>query len=154
ADDRGGPAQPARRRSETAGLRHGEKDLQMIEAGGLRFHYSKFSNNLFHIIPVFEIGVLPKIQRISFLGLEGIPMSKPNVLIAFYSRSGVTEALANAIAEGARAAGAEVRLRRAREVVGPEVIAKNPDWARQAAALNAKYEAPTEADAEWADAIV
>jgi NAD(P)H dehydrogenase (quinone) len=81
-------------------------------------------------------------------------MSKPNVLIAFYSRSGVTEALANAVAEGARAAGADVRLRRAREVVGPEVIAKNPDWARQAAALNAKYEAPTEADAEWADAIV
>ncbi len=81
-------------------------------------------------------------------------MSKSNVLIAFYSRSGVTEALANAIAEGARAAGADVRLRRASEVVGPEVIAKNPDWASQAAALNAKYEAPTEADAEWADAIV
>jgi len=81
-------------------------------------------------------------------------MSKAKVLIAFYSRSGVTEALANAVAEGARAGGAEVRLRRAREVVGPEVIAKNPDWARQAAELNAKYEAPTEADAEWADAIV
>jgi NAD(P)H dehydrogenase (quinone) len=81
-------------------------------------------------------------------------MSKPKVLIAFYSRSGVTEALANAVAEGARSRGAEVRLRRAREVVGPDVIAKNPDWARQAAQLNAKYEAPTEADAEWADAIV
>ena len=81
-------------------------------------------------------------------------MSKAKVLIAFYSRSGVTEALANAVAEGARAGGAEVRLRRAREVVGPEVIAKNPDWARQAVELNAKYEAPTEADAEWADAIV
>ncbi len=81
-------------------------------------------------------------------------MSKAKVLIAFYSRSGVTEALANAVAEGARAAGAEVRLRRAREVVGPEVIARNPDWGRQAAELNAKYEAPSEADAEWADAIV
>jgi NAD(P)H dehydrogenase (quinone) len=81
-------------------------------------------------------------------------MSKAKVLIAFYSRSGVTEALAQAVAEGARAAGAEVRLRRAREVVSPEVIARNPDWARQAAELNAKYEAPSEADAEWADAIV
>lgn len=81
-------------------------------------------------------------------------MAAANLLIAFYSRSGVTEQLANAIAEGARAAGAEVRLRRVREVVGPEVIARNPDWAKQAAALNAKYEAPTEADAEWADAIV
>ena len=81
-------------------------------------------------------------------------MASANVLIAFYSRSGVTEALANAIAEGAKAAGAEVRLRRAREVVSAEVMAKAPGWSDQAAALNAKYEAPTEADAEWADAIV
>jgi NAD(P)H dehydrogenase (quinone) len=81
-------------------------------------------------------------------------MSKPKVLIAFYSRSGVTEALAKAIAEGARAAGAEVRMRRAREVVGPEVMAQAPGWAEQAAALNARYEAPTPDDALWADAIV
>ncbi len=77
-----------------------------------------------------------------------------NVLIAFYSRSGVTEALATAIADGARAAGAEVRLRRARELVGPEIMALAPGWAEGAAAMNARYEAPTEADAEWADAIV
>ena len=38
------------------------------------------------------------------------------ILIAFYSRTGSTEALARTIAEGATAAGAEVRLRRAREV--------------------------------------
>ena len=44
------------------------------------------------------------------------------ILIAFYSRNGATEALANAVAEGARAAGAEVRLRRAREIAGPEVM--------------------------------
>ncbi len=81
-------------------------------------------------------------------------MSQPKVLIAFYSRSSVTEALAKEIAEGARAAGAEVRIRRAREVVSQEVINSVPGWADQAAALNAKYEAPTEADAEWADAIV
>jgi NAD(P)H dehydrogenase (quinone) len=81
-------------------------------------------------------------------------MSQPKVLIAFYSRSGVTEALATSIAEGARAAGAEVRLRRARELVSQQVIDSVPGWAEQAAALNAKYEAPTEADAEWADAIV
>jgi len=82
------------------------------------------------------------------------PKVQPKVLIAFYSRSGVTEALAKAIAEGARAAGAEVRMRRAREVVGPEVMAQAPGWAEQAAALNARYEAPTPEDAEWADAIV
>lgn len=77
-----------------------------------------------------------------------------NVLIAFYSRSGSTEVLANAIAEGARSEGAEVRLRRARELVGPEVMAKAPGWAEGAARMNAAYEAPTEADAEWADAIL
>jgi NAD(P)H dehydrogenase (quinone) len=82
------------------------------------------------------------------------PVSQPKVLIAFYSRSGVTEALANAVADGARASGAEVRLRRAREVVSADVMAQAPGWTEQAAALNAKYEAPTEADAEWADAIV
>jgi NAD(P)H dehydrogenase (quinone) len=77
-----------------------------------------------------------------------------NVLIAFYSRNGSTEALANAVAEGARAEGGEVRLRRARELVGPEVMSKAPGWAEGAARMNAVYEAPTEADAEWADAIV
>ncbi|MFA5916161.1 MAG: NAD(P)H:quinone oxidoreductase [Burkholderiales bacterium] len=77
-----------------------------------------------------------------------------NVLIAFYSRGGVTEALAQAVAEGAKAAGAEVRLRRAREFVGEEVMKKAPGWLEGAKRMNALYEAPTEADAEWADAIV
>lgn len=77
-----------------------------------------------------------------------------NVLIAFYSRNGSTEALAQAIAEGARASGAEVRVRRAREVVGPEIMAKAPGWAENAERMNAAYDAPSEADAEWADAIV
>ena len=76
-----------------------------------------------------------------------------NILIAFYSRGGSTEALANAIAEGARAHGGEVRLRRARETVSPEVMAKAKGWAESAARMNALYEAPTEADAEWADGI-
>jgi hypothetical protein len=38
------------------------------------------------------------------------------LLIAFYSRSGSVEKLANAVAEGAQETGSEVRLRRAREV--------------------------------------
>jgi NAD(P)H dehydrogenase (quinone) len=76
------------------------------------------------------------------------------VLIAFYSRGGVTEALAKAVAEGAAAEGAEVRLRRAREFVGEEVMKKAPGWLEGAQRMNALYDAPTEADAEWADAIV
>lgn len=81
-------------------------------------------------------------------------MSKPKILIAFYSRKGSGEALALAIAEGARAAGAEVRLRRARELAGPEAMALAPGWAEAAAAMNETYPAATPDDAVWADAIV
>jgi NAD(P)H dehydrogenase (quinone) len=77
-----------------------------------------------------------------------------NVLIAFYSRDGSTEALAKAIAEGAQSQGADVRLRRAREVVGADVMAQASGWAEKAARLNGLYEAPTADDAVWADAIV
>jgi NAD(P)H dehydrogenase (quinone) len=76
-----------------------------------------------------------------------------NVLIAFYSRGGSVEALANAVADGARGERAELRLRRARELVGTDVMAKVPGWSDNAARQNTLYEAPTEADADWADAI-
>jgi len=81
-------------------------------------------------------------------------MSKPKVLIAFYSRNSSTEILANAIAEGAIKEGAEVRLRRVREVVSEEAMSQVPGWKENAQAMNSRYEAPTEEDAEWADAIV
>ena len=81
-------------------------------------------------------------------------MADVNILIAFYSRTGVTEALAKAIAEGAERQGAEVRLRRAREFVGPEIMAKATGWAEAADAMNARHPAPSTMDAEWADAIV
>ena len=77
-----------------------------------------------------------------------------NIFIPFYSRGGVTEALAKAVAEGAQGSGAEVRLRRCREVVSAEIMTHAKGWKEAADAMNARYEAPTEADAEWADAIV
>jgi NAD(P)H dehydrogenase (quinone) len=77
-----------------------------------------------------------------------------NVLIAFYSRSGSTEALAKAIAEGAQAEGADVRLRRARELVEAQIIDNVPGWRGHMERQNALYAAPTTDDAEWADAIV
>ena len=81
-------------------------------------------------------------------------MSDVNVLIAFYSRTGSTEALAKAVAEGARAAGAEVRLRRARDLVSPEIMQKSPGWLENSTRMDREYEAPTEADAEWADGLM
>ncbi len=77
-----------------------------------------------------------------------------NVLIAFYSRNGSTEALARAFADGAAAAGATTRLRRARDIVAPELVAAVPGWKDNAARMDAAYEAPSHADIEWADAVV
>jgi NAD(P)H dehydrogenase (quinone) len=76
------------------------------------------------------------------------------VLVAFYSRNGTVENLANAVAEGAEASGAEVRLRRAREFVSQEVMGKAPGWIDSASRMNALYGPPSEEDADWADAIV
>ena len=81
-------------------------------------------------------------------------MPAPKVLIPFYSRTGTIQRLAEAVAEGARAEGAEVRLRRARELVSPEIVASVPGWKEAADAMNTRYEAPTADDALWADAIV
>jgi NAD(P)H dehydrogenase (quinone) len=78
----------------------------------------------------------------------------PNILIVFYSRDGMTEALANAVCDGAMAAGGAVRLRRARELVESEVMAAVPGWAEAAERMNALYEAPSVDDALWADAII
>ena len=44
------------------------------------------------------------------------------IFIPFYSRTGTVEALARAVAEGAEAEGAEVRLARARELVGHDIM--------------------------------
>lgn len=76
------------------------------------------------------------------------------ILIAFYSRGGSVEALALAIAAGAEAEGAEVRLRRARELVGDDIMARVPGWADEAGRMNALYPAPTLDDLAWADGVV
>jgi NAD(P)H dehydrogenase (quinone) len=55
-----------------------------------------------------------------------MPATQPRILVVFYSRDGAVEALAKAVGEGAREAGAEVRLRRVPDIVSPEVMAKVP----------------------------
>ena len=62
------------------------------------------------------------------------------------------EALAKAVS--ARAAGAEVRLRRVPDIVSPEVMAKVHGWGECSKRMLAEYGAPTLADAEWADGII
>lgn len=77
-----------------------------------------------------------------------------NILIAFYSRDGAVEALAEAVAQGAMSAGGAVRMRRARELVSADVIARVPGWGERIEAMNARHEPPSEEDAKWADAII
>jgi NAD(P)H dehydrogenase (quinone) len=80
--------------------------------------------------------------------------SKPKILVVFYSRDGSVEALAQAVAEGARKAGAEVRLRRVRDIVSPQVMAKVPGWEERSNRMIADYGAATSADMEWADGVI
>ena len=76
------------------------------------------------------------------------------VLIAFYSRNGSTAALAEAIAEGARTAGADVKLRRVDDIVPEAIIDTVPGWKESRERLKALYPAPTTDDAAEADAII
>lgn len=77
-----------------------------------------------------------------------------NVLIAFYSRGGVTEALAQAVAEGAKSAGAEVRLRRVPDIVSEEIKAQVSGWKEHSERMHTAYGAPNLEDATWADAVI
>jgi hypothetical protein len=80
--------------------------------------------------------------------------SKANVLVVFYSRDGSVEALAKAVGEGAREAGAEVRLRRVPDLVSPAVMAHVPGWEERSKRMLGEYGTPTPADTEWADGII
>src|SRR5437016_1680654 len=81
-------------------------------------------------------------------------MASANVLVVFYSRDGSVEKMAIAVAEGAKAEGAEVRLCRVRDIVGPHVMAKVPGWTENSTRMHALYPAPSAEDAEWADAVI
>ncbi len=88
------------------------------------------------------------------MSMEPVLSSPTRLLISFYSRTGSVEALATAAADAAREAGAEVRLRRAREVADEESMGQVKGWLESARRQNALYEVPTKQDAEWADAIL
>ena len=83
-----------------------------------------------------------------------MPEAKANILVVFYSRDGSVEMLARAIGEGAREAGAEVRLRRVPDLVSPDVMAEVPGWEKRSKRMLAEYGAPTHSDTEWADGII
>ncbi len=78
----------------------------------------------------------------------------PKVLIVFYSRTGNITHLAETIADGARSAGAEVRLARTDDLAPEVVINGNAAWKASRDAQRTKYAEAQISDLEWADAII
>ena len=75
------------------------------------------------------------------------------VAVIYYSSTGTTYRLARAIEEGARGTGAEVRLRKVRELAPEEAIASNKGWDEHRREAQDVPEATLD-DLTWADAIV
>jgi NAD(P)H dehydrogenase (quinone) len=74
------------------------------------------------------------------------------VAVIYYSATGHVHALAKAVAEGAEAADAEVRLRHVEELAPEMVISQNQAWGRHRSEVS---EEPTASlgDLDWADGI-
>lgn len=75
------------------------------------------------------------------------------MLIAYYSMTGNTFRVAQGVDEGARAAGAETRLRKVKELLPQEAVSGNPGWQAYAAASKDVPEATLE-DLDWADGYI
>jgi NAD(P)H dehydrogenase (quinone) len=75
----------------------------------------------------------------------------PRIAVIYYSSTGNVHDLAEAVASGAAAAGADVRLRRVRELAPRAAIDANPAWREH---LDASKDIPHAEldDLEWADA--
>jgi NAD(P)H dehydrogenase (quinone) len=74
------------------------------------------------------------------------------VTVIYYSATGAVHALAQAAADGAASAGAEVRLRRVAELAPDSAIDQNPLWRRHVDAATSVAQASVE-DLAWADAF-
>lgn len=75
------------------------------------------------------------------------------VLVAYYSMTGNTLKVAQAVDEGARGAGAQTRLRKVKELLPQEALSGNPGWQAYASASAGIQEATLE-DLDWADGYV
>lgn len=80
-------------------------------------------------------------------------MSNVKLAIIYYSMGGTNYQLAKWAAEGAKEAGAEVRILKVHELAPQSVIENNPAWKAHVEAARDIPEAQS-ADLEWADAII
>ncbi|MFJ3906576.1 NAD(P)H:quinone oxidoreductase [Streptomyces sp. NPDC090025] len=74
------------------------------------------------------------------------------VAVIYYSATGNVHRLAEAVAEGAEKAGAEVRLRRVPELAPDVAIDSNPAWRAHVDTTAANVDVAALEDLEWADA--
>jgi NAD(P)H dehydrogenase (quinone) len=74
------------------------------------------------------------------------------VLVVYYSATGHVHALARAVAQGAQAEGAEVRLRPVEELASEMLISQNQAWGRHRSEISDEPIASLD-DLEWADGI-
>jgi NAD(P)H dehydrogenase (quinone) len=75
------------------------------------------------------------------------------VAVIYYSSTGNTHQMAEAVAAGAKEAGAEVRLRKVEELAPESAIASNAAWKAHHEQTKDQPKASLE-DLEWADAII
>ena len=80
-------------------------------------------------------------------------MAGIKVTIVYYSATGITHKMAEAVMEGALAEGAEVRLRKVQELAPESVIAQNAAWKAHREAT-ADVQIASHDDLDWADAII
>ena len=80
-------------------------------------------------------------------------MTDVKVAVVYYSATGSVHAMAQAAAEAAEKAGAEVRLLKVHELAPREAIESNEGWAAHALATQDEPEASND-DLEWADVIL
>jgi NAD(P)H dehydrogenase (quinone) len=78
-------------------------------------------------------------------------MDKPRLAIIYYTTYGSNFEMARTAEEAARQAGAEVRLRKVREIAPREVVEKQEGWVAQEK-RTADIPIVSNADMEWADA--
>lgn len=76
-----------------------------------------------------------------------------NLAVIHYSQTGNVYQMAKAAADEAAAAGADVRLRRVKELAPPEAVQSNPDWVAHAETA-AEIEEASLDDLDWADAVM
>ncbi|MEX0773458.1 MAG: NAD(P)H:quinone oxidoreductase [Balneolales bacterium] len=80
-------------------------------------------------------------------------MSKVKLAVIYYSSTGGNYQMAQWAVEGAREAGAEVKLLRIKENAPPQAIDSNPAWKANVVATKDVPEATIE-DLEWADSFI